>query len=106
MPCAASLTAAPLQDNTLVARAPGNPLAVQVFEERDRVFASDAGQLFENWDGDALALRFLEDRKAVAELRQRVAMKNQLGLDPHQGLFTPHTLHHLLAPHCFHSQLS
>ena len=72
MPCAASLTAAPLQDNTLVARAPGNPLAVQVFEERDRVFASDAGQLFENWDGDALALRFLEDRKAVAELRLRV----------------------------------
>src|ERR1700738_1463006 len=78
--------ATPLQDNTLVARAPGYPLAVEVFEERNRVFAGNACQLLETGHGDALALCFLEDGKAIAELRQGITVKNQVGRYAHQVL--------------------
>src|ERR1700686_1565369 len=90
IPCAASLARyahlPPLQDNTLVARAPRYPLTIEVLEERDSIFARDTGQLLENGDGDALAFGFLEDGKAVAELRKSVAVKNQLGRDADQAL--------------------
>src|ERR1700719_630781 len=89
MPCAASLATRrlpPLQDNTLVARAPGYALAIQVFEEGDGIFPGDTGQLLENRNGDALAFGFLEDGKAIAELREGVTVENQLRRDTHKVL--------------------
>src|SRR5882762_9743195 len=82
----------PLQDNTLVASAPRDSLAIQIFKERDRILAGDAGQLLENRNGDTLALVFHEDGEAVAELGQSITMENQLGCDAHQDFFAQQDL--------------
>src|SRR6267154_2770550 len=97
---------APLQDNTLVAGAPGDSLAIQIFKQRDGIFASDAGQLHENRNGDTLALVFLEDGEAVAELGERITMENQVGRHADQDFVAQQDLKDLLRAFGFDRQLT
>src|SRR5216684_227603 len=91
-----------LQDNTLVARAPRNPFPVEVLQQRDGILPCDSGQLLKNRDGDSLALGLLEGGQAAAQLRQSVAMKDQLRGHPNQDLVSQQNLQNLLRASGFH----
>src|ERR1700740_2476434 len=73
-----------LQDNTLVACAPGNALAVEILQQGNRIFAGDSGEFLENRHGDSLALLLLVGDQAVAELAEGVTMEDQLRGDADQ----------------------
>src|SRR6516164_4544704 len=77
-----------LKDNTLVAGTPSQPLAIEVFEQRDGVFARAAGQFLECRDADAfpfcLFIGFKQSRKTL----EGAAVKNEFRGDAHEHLFT------------------
>src|SRR5713101_1225980 len=99
-------TTARLQDNTLIARAPRNPFPVEVLQQRDGILPCDSGQLLKNRDGDSLALCLLEGGQPAAQLRQSVAMKDQLRSHANQALVSQQNLQNLLRALRFHRQLA
>src|SRR6266481_9713502 len=64
------------KNNTFVTPPAGDAFAVQIFEQRDGVFAGDAGQFFKRGHGDSLTFRLFVRGKLQAQFSQRVAMKD------------------------------
>src|SRR6266446_2889973 len=91
-----------LKYNTLIPGPPRDSLPVQVFQQGNGVLAGNPRQFLENRHRDALALGLLERRKPLSELRQRVAMKDQLRCDPHQVFLAQQDLQELLRALGFH----
>src|SRR6266849_3164486 len=67
-----------LKYNTLISGPPRDSLPVQVFQQGNGVLAGNPRHFLESWHGDALALGLLVGRKLAPEMRQRIAVKNQL----------------------------
>src|ERR1700756_4412642 len=86
---------AKLKYNTFVSLSAGEAFAVQVFEQRDGVFAGDASQIFESGDGDSLAFRLFVSGKFRAKLGQRFTMEDQLRSDSVERFFAQQELQQL-----------
>src|SRR6266498_5590231 len=74
------------QDDSFVAYTLRHPLAIEVLEQRNGVFAAYAGKIFESRNVDLGILCFVRCQIAT-KLIQSVAMKNQLIRDFDQQLF-------------------
>src|SRR5262245_23165739 len=81
--------------NTLVALPPGHAFAVQILEQRDGIFACDAGQVFKSGHGDSLSFRLFVGHQFAAQFGQRVAVKNQFRGDAQQRLIAQQKLQQL-----------
>src|SRR5260370_19318086 len=86
---------AKLEYNTFVALSAGDAFAVQIFQQRNGVFAGDAGQIFECGHRDSLALRLFVGGQFHAQFGQRLPMKDELRSDAMQGFSAKRTRHHL-----------
>jgi len=62
--------------NTLVSGAAGNPLAVEIFEQWNGIFAGNAGELLKSGHGDSLALRLPKLGNFLAHFEEGVAHFN------------------------------
>ncbi len=74
-----------LQHNPIVALAARDPLAVQEFEQGNGVLARDAGPFLEI---SHVETRTLSRGQQAAQRGNRGLVKNQIGADSHQPLFT------------------
>src|SRR5262249_42747074 len=95
----------PLQDNTLIAHAARQPLAVQVLEQGYRILSRDPGQFLERWNTNALAFGFLVACQQAAKAFKRRVVKNQLRGHAHQNLFAQQDLQQFLSSRGFDFQL-
>src|SRR5580704_12958046 len=84
------------QDNTLVAGAAGNTLAIKELEERDGVFTSDASQVLERRDRDAIGFLFLIRCEAGFQMSEGVAMKDEFGRDAKEDFFAQEEMKNLV----------
>src|SRR6266849_7029276 len=92
-----------LQNDPLIAHAAGDVLAVEVLQERNGIFARDAGEVLELGDVDLLRLGFLFGKRAAQPL-QRLLVKNQVVAQLDQGFLAQQQGHQALCAYFINFQ--
>src|SRR5579862_1307143 len=94
-----------LQYNTLIPGPPRHVLAVQVLQQRNGVLAADSRKLFECSNRQPVSFFFAVFRQEPAQLRQRLAVKDEIVRYLHEHFFSQQYLQNFLRPCRFDRQL-
>ena len=84
--------------NTFVAEAAGDSFAVEIFKQRDSIFAGNAGEVFEDWHRDSVSLGLLESSEFGAKFGQGIAMKDEFRCDAVEGFVSQQDLQQFFRP--------